>query len=228
MSSYLIIGVKLHVYTKEEGVELVKAARSSIELFLRSPEFYKGIVISQLTTFKEKHGVFVTLEHYPTKTLRGCIGFPSGIVPVYQGVVDAAIASAFEDPRFVPISHYELNEMLVEVDILSEPKMLGKTMQARKKNLVIGKHGVSVEYGMYRGLLLPNAAEEQNLNVEEFLSSVCERAGLPGSYWMQPNINIMCFEVQAFKEKTPGGDILEVEYVQHKKPKSAATLKNGI
>ena len=66
--------------------------------------------------------MFVTLEHYPTKALRGCIGFPRAVAPIGEAVIDAATAAAFEDPRFVPVSHKELDRLLVEVSVLTSPE----------------------------------------------------------------------------------------------------------
>ena len=111
----------MHVYSEEHGMQLVKAARNSIELFIINPHFKKDTVVDTLDEFERAHGVFVTLEHYPTRELRGCIGFPRAVGPIKESLVDAAIAAAFEDPRFVPVSKYELEELLVEVSILSSP-----------------------------------------------------------------------------------------------------------
>ncbi len=200
----------MHFYDIDKGAELVKAARSSIELYVKSPRFYKGMVSSNLLHFKDKYGIFVTLEHYPTRTLRGCIGFLYGSSYVYHTLVDAAIAAAFEDPRFVPISHYELDEMLIEVNVLSEMKDLGKSAASRKKNLTLGRDGISIEYGIYRGLLLPGVAVEENLTKEEFLNALCDKAGLPSRYWMQPNVKMYRFETQIFREEKPNGNIIDV------------------
>ena len=87
----------MHLYSAKQGEELVRAARNSIELFIINPYFNKKLVVDSLSQFSEKHGVFVTLEFYPTKALRGCIGFPTAVAPLNESIVDAAIAAAFED-----------------------------------------------------------------------------------------------------------------------------------
>lgn len=202
--------IDLKAYEIKNGETLVKAARMSIELYLKSKSNAKTLVYEQVSQFKERYGVFVTLEHYPTRTLRGCIGFLYGSGPISKLIVDAAIAAAFEDPRFVPISIHELNEITIEVSILSEQQKLGKDAESRKRNLKIGRDGLIIEYGHYRGLLLPNVATEQNFGKEQFLESVCEKAGLPVEYWRQPNVNVWKFETQIFREKSPDGDVIEV------------------
>lgn len=199
----------MKVYTLEQGAELVKAARATIELYIKNPHFDKSIIQRHTKEFDDRYGIFVTLMHYPTNELRGCIGFLYGSSKIGESIVDAAIDAAFEDPRFVSVSIYELNELIIEVNILSELKNLGKTAASRKNNLVIGRDGLVVEYGMYRGLLLPDVATEQNFSKEEFLEAVCEKAGISKDYWMQPNVKLYKFETQIFREEEPNGKIVE-------------------
>ncbi len=199
----------MKIYTSKQGTELVRTARAAIELYIKNPHFDKSVIQSYTKEFDDKYGIFVTLMHYPTNELRGCIGFLYGSSKISESIVDAAIAAAFEDPRFVSVSSYELNELIIEVSILSELKNLGKTAASRKNNLVIGRDGLVVEYGLYRGLLLPNVATEQNFSKEEFLEAVCKKAGIPKNYWMQPNVKLYKFETQIFCEEEPNGKIVE-------------------
>ncbi|MCL5112337.1 MAG: TIGR00296 family protein [Candidatus Marsarchaeota archaeon] len=201
----------MKIYTLEQGKELVKAARSTIELAARSPRFKRELVRSSLKSFDEKYGVFVTLKHYPTETLRGCIGFPKPVESVRMELVDAAFAAAFEDPRFVPVSHKELDELIVEVSILSEPIAVKSRSPAGLRRLKIGRDGVIIEYGLYSGLLLPEVAVEQKWDREQLLDGACEKAGLPTGYWKQPNVKLYKFETQVFTEETPSGNVVELK-----------------
>ncbi len=201
----------MKIYTLEQGKELVKAARSTIELAARSPRFKRELVRSSLKSFDEKYGVFVTLKHYPTETLRGCIGFPKPVESVRMELVDAAFAAAFEDPRFVPVSHKELDELIVEVSILSEPIAVKSRSPAGLRRLKIGRDGVIIEYGLYSGLLLPEVAVEQKWDKEQLLDGACEKAGLPTGYWKQPNVKLYKFETQVFTEETPSGNVVELK-----------------
>jgi hypothetical protein len=202
----------MHVYGENDGAELVRAARNAIELYLISRRFDRNVVKKSVSRFSERHGVFVTLEHYPTKELRGCIGFPRAVAPIGESVVEAAIAAAFEDPRFVPVSHVELDELSIEVSILSEPVPIDGPAKKRKKNIKVGRDGLIVEYGLYSGLLLPIVAVEQKWDEEQFLEEVCVKAGLQSSYWSQPNVKLLKFETQVFREETPKGRVVEVKY----------------
>jgi hypothetical protein len=201
----------LRIYTLPEGSQLVKAARGTIELYLKSPHFDKAIMKDGLRMFNQKYGVFVTLEHYPTKSLRGCIGFPNPVSTISNDLVEAALAAAFEDPRFVPVSKPELDNLIVEVSILSEPVEVPGSAIKRKKSIAIGRDGLIVRYGLHSGLLLPIVAVEQKWNAQEFLEQTCVKAGLPKDYWSQPNIQVYKFETQLFREEEPNGKVIEVK-----------------
>ncbi|MGC8478613.1 MAG: TIGR00296 family protein [Candidatus Micrarchaeia archaeon] len=202
----------MKVLTLDDGKALVKAARSAVELHIKNPHFDKHIVINSIKHITtDKYGVFVTIEYFPTKTLRGCIGFPHPRGALSQSVVDAAISAATEDPRFVPVSHYELDELTFEVSVLSEPVSLGRSEAARLRGIKIGRDGLMIEYGFYSGLLLPIVAVEEKWGKLKFLEEVCLKAGLPKEYWKQPNVNLYKFETQVFREESPNGNIVEVK-----------------
>lgn len=203
----------MHVLNINEGKELVKAARASIELYLKNPNFNKELVLNSIKeeVLDEMIGTFVTLSHYPTNELRGCIGFPEPIGKLKECVVDAALAAAFDDPRFVPVSHKELDELIIEVSVLSKPLELHGDWRKRRKSIVIGKDGLIAEYGLYKGLLLPDVATEYNFSAEKFLEEVCIKANIPKEYWKQPKVKIYKFETQIFKEETPEGDIIKLD-----------------
>jgi uncharacterized protein len=201
----------MHNYTKEEGSELVKAARHTIELSLKNPHFKRTTVLDTTRNFKEMDGVFVTLESYPTRALRGCIGFPIAVAPLGESIVEAAYAAAFEDPRFVSVSHHELDRLLVEVSILTRPELITGAAPQRNKKIKVGTDGLYVKYGIYSGLLLPIVAVEQKWNEKKFLSEVCIKAGIPEHYWLQPAVQMYKFQTQIFREEEPSGRIGEVD-----------------
>ena len=176
----------MHIYGVDDGTELVKAARGSIELYLTTRNFENSVVTKSTSKFVEKYGIFVTLENYQTGELRGCIGFPRGGSPISESVVEASIAAAFEDPRFVPVSKAELDDILISVSILSEPVPIKGGAAERKKSIKIGRDGLIVEYGHYSGLLLPIVAVEQKWDEEQFLNEVCVKGGIPANYWLNP------------------------------------------
>ena len=202
----------MHEYSLDEGKRLVSAARHAIELSLRSPQFKREVVKSLTDGLNEYDGVFVTLEHYPTRALRGCIGFPRAVAPVGEAVIDAAIAAAFEDPRFVPVSHKELDRLLIEVNVLTKPDEIPGPAEQRYKRIKIGRDGLIVKYGLYEGLLLPSVAVEQGWDARTFLDETCVKAGIPASSWKQQNVRLLSFRSQVFREKEPGGAVIEANH----------------
>jgi uncharacterized protein len=200
----------MQIYNETQGAQLVKAARNSIELFLTARKFNKDIVRATVMEFTKPHGVFVTLKHYPTNELRGCVGFPRAIGPLGEALIDAAIAAAFEDSRFVSVSKKELNELLVEVSILSSPVLVTGSEKKRLDAIKVGRDGLMVQYGMFSGLLLPIVAVEEKWNKKTFLEETCRKAGLHHNHWLQPNVKLYKFETQLFQEETPNGRVKEV------------------
>ena len=169
------------------------------------------MIEKMLSEFNEKAGVFVTIDHYPTMSLRGCIGYSRAIGPVKRLLVEAAIAAATEDPRFIPLSVGELNDVIIEVSILSEPQQLKGTPEEIKKDIKIGRDGLIIEYGYYSGLLLPIVAVEEKWNVEKFLENVCVKAGLHPNMWKRSDITLYKFQTQVFREEEPHGKIVEIK-----------------
>lgn len=210
----------MHVYTLDEGERLVKAARNTIDLSLRSPQFKRELVSKITEGMKEPDGIFVTLEHYPTRALRGCIGFPRAVAPAGEAVIDAATAAAFEDPRFVPVSHKELDRLLIEVSVLTSPNEIPGPAYDRYKMIKVGRDGLIAKYGMYEGLLLPIVAVEQGWNARQFLDETCIKAGIPPSSWLQQNVKMFSFRTQVFREEEPSGRIVEVNTEQGAKQSS--------
>ena len=200
----------MHEYTLEEGERLVQAARRTIELSLRNPHFRRELISKFTSDLKEQDGIFVTLEHYPTKALRGCIGFPRAVAPIGEAVIDAATAAAFEDPRFVSVSHKELDRLLIEVSVLTSPVEIAGPAPVRYKRIKVGRDGLIAKYGLYEGLLLPIVAVEQGWDEKKFLDETCVKAGISASSWMQPNVKMYTFHTQVFREQEPQGAIIEV------------------
>ena len=198
-------------YSIEDGTLLIKAARTAIELSLKSPRFSRLMVERILSGFTESSGVFVTLEHYPTMSLRGCIGYPNPIGPLKRLLVEAAIAAAFEDPRFTPVSEPELSELIVEVSVLSKPEHIDSSSPSgRLKEIKVGRDGLMIKYGFKSGVLLPIVAVEELWNKEEFLRNLCIKADLPEDSWKRSEIDLYKFTSQVFRETEPSGNIEEV------------------
>jgi uncharacterized protein (TIGR00296 family) len=197
--------------TETEGRTAVKLARKAIESFLSEKKLSEphefGFELSQV--FGEMRGVFVTLTE--KRLLRGCIGHPFPDSKLKKAIMDSAISAAIRDPRFPPVEEDELDDMIVEVTILTPPERINAPPKEFPNFIKIGRHGLIVKQGYCQGLLLPQVAPENNMDSIEFLGHTCMKAGLSPDAWLT-GAEVHCFEGQIFKEKEPRGEILEEKY----------------
>jgi uncharacterized protein (TIGR00296 family) len=195
------------VFSLSEGEFLVKSARKVIEQYLREK---KTVKLDAGDKFKKKLGVFVTLETFPARELRGCIGYPYPTEPLINALASSAVSAAVHDPRFPGITEEELKKIVIEVTVLTEPRPVQVTDRKEMPGeITIGKHGLIIEYGPFSGLLLPQVAVEYKWSAEEFLSQVCWKAGLSPDMWLDKNSRVFSFEGQLFAEESPGGKVVE-------------------
>ena len=199
----------MHKYSLDEGRRLVSAARAAIELNLRMERLDKQMIYKEVSDLSYKEGVFVTIEHYPTGSLRGCIGYCMGTEHIGKGAIDAALSAAFGDSRFTPLSSSELSHITIEISILTEPKEITGSALARSKKIKIGRDGLMVRYGFREGLLLPIVAIDEGWDSVRFLEETCIKAGISPDMWKQPAVKFYVFETQVFKEETPEGNVIE-------------------
>ncbi|MEM5843973.1 MAG: AmmeMemoRadiSam system protein A [Candidatus Aenigmatarchaeota archaeon] len=192
----------------EKGKILVKLARRSVEKFFEKNKL--EIEETEEKDFKERRGVFVTIETYPENDLRGCVGFPLPYFSLYEAVQRAAISSAFEDYRFEPLRKEELKKVVFEVSILTKPQLI-KVRKAEEylEKIEEGKDGLILEYGGFSALYLPQVWEIIP-EKEKFLESLCLKAGLNANAWKEKGAKIFRFRVEAFKEEEPEGKVIRV------------------
>jgi len=190
----------------DEGKKAVDFARNIIEEYIKS----KSTPSSDLQgIFLEKQGAFVTIHTYPNHDLRGCIGIPLPVMELNKAIVEGA-QSATHDPRFPPLGQSELDNIIIEVTILSPPEKISvDAPEEYLNNIKIGRDGLIVEQGFYKGLLLPQVPVEQGWNKEEFLSHTCMKAGLLPDAWFDKDTKIFRFSGQVFTELKPRGEIKE-------------------
>jgi len=190
-----------------DGKELVRAARLGVTEFLTSKN-KKKLSDDFQSKFSFKSGVFVTLND--RTSLRGCIGFPLPQKRLCDALVDAAIASATEDPRFSEVKQSELDEITFEVTVLTPPiEIKVSDTSEYPAQIKIGRDGLIVKYGSFSGLLLPQVPVEYGWTEEEFLGHTCEKAGLPRDIWKDPKTKVLRFEGIIYKEETPNGKVIQ-------------------
>ncbi len=191
-----------------EGAQLVRLARIAVEKYLQ-----ESVIIKSERDTQEKTGVFVTLNYVTTSRkeyLRGCIGFPLPEKPLYQGVVEAAIAAATEDPRFPPLDMQELDNIIFEISVLTPPEQITVSPANYGKEIQIGRDGLILHWRFGSGLLLPQVPVELKWDVEEYLANICYKAGAPPDVWFDANSKLYKFQASVFKEVEPKGEIIRL------------------
>lgn len=145
----------------------------------------------------QRGAVFVTLTR--NGELRGCIGSLEAWRPLYQDISANAIAAAFRDPRFPPLSVEELAVIRVEVSLLTPAQPMSFTSEAdavaQLRPLI---DGVILEYGKHRGTFLPQVWESLP-EAQQFMAQLKRKAGLPPNFWSN-ELKLSRYQVEKWKE----------------------------
>jgi AmmeMemoRadiSam system protein A len=174
----------------EKGI-LLKAARKAIQsLFDNTPPPIPDYDLYPL--LKTNCGAFVTLSR--KGLLRGCIGYISTTLSLYETVEDAARQAATKDPRFLPLTRDELKDLEIEISVLSP-----LTKIKEYSEIIIGSHGLLLDE-LTRAVLLPQVAVEHEYDTPAFLSALCEKAGIGSYEWKKRKLRLKIFTSNVFSE----------------------------
>jgi AmmeMemoRadiSam system protein A len=176
-----------------ERAVLLRLARRAVEAAVRGGASPDPAAEGVGGTLAAPGAAFVTLRLHGQ--LRGCIGT---VAPrdeaLAQNVVAMARAAAIDDPRFPPLREEELGADELEISVL------GPLLPVEDhRDIVVGRHGLLVEEGFRRGLLLPQVAVEWGWDPEAFLDQTCAKAGLPRDAWRH-RARVFRFEADVFSE----------------------------
>jgi len=180
---------------------LIGLAKAAIRIALNQPEeFDLENTLKQYPQLQENGAAFVTLNNKSNDQLRGCIGSLQAYRPLYQDIISNAQAAALHDPRFLPLTPKELEEIKIEVSILSEPKPLPYSdIEDLKSKIIPGEDGVILKYNSYQATYLPQVWD-QLPNFDAFFTSLCMKAGLPGNCLAyHPEIEV--YHVRKYEEE---------------------------
>lgn len=169
---------------------LLNLARQSIEVYLKDNKYLRLEPEDQ--ELRKFRGAFVTLKK--NSELRGCIGFPLPIKPLYETIAESAVAAATQDFRFPNLTLKELPDISIEISVLSIPRQIKDISE-----IEVGKHGIIVSKGIHKGLLLPQVPVEWKWDLETYLQHGCLKAGLPEDEWKK-GAQIEIFEAEVFSE----------------------------
>ncbi len=173
-------------FSPEERAQLLKLAHEAILSALQHREIS---LIPPSPHLAEPRGAFTTL--YCRGELRGCVGYVFPVSSLYRTVAETARGAAFEDGRFLPVTWDEATELKVSLSVLSPVTPI------RPENVEIGRHGLLITHGGYRGLLLPQVPIEHGWDRITFLEQTCKKAGLPLDSW-QTGTTIEAFTAEVF------------------------------
>lgn len=181
-----VVGYAGLIFKNSKMSPMVKLAKEAVEIYVRDGNITPPP--ARLTAeMKKQAGVFVSLHKF--SQLRGCIGtFEPTKENVAEEIIANAISSASRDPRFPPVTAGELKDLEYSVDVLTKPRPVKD-----KSRLDPKKHGLIVECGFRKGLLLPDL--EGVDSVDRQIDICCQKAGIiPG----EP-VKLHCFRVKRYK-----------------------------
>lgn len=179
-------------FSDEEAEKLISIARTSIRSMLFDNKELNINPENLPADFKKKLGAFVTLKI--DGKLRGCIGVFAPSDPLYKVVSQMALASAFEDSRFSPLTKTDFEKIEIEISVLGPLKKISNINE-----IVLGKDGIYIKKDFRSGTMLPQVATENGWTVEQFLGyTSSEKAGLGWNGWKDADIYI--YEAAVLKE----------------------------
>jgi AmmeMemoRadiSam system protein A len=170
---------------------LLKLARSTLE------SHFEGTATTEYPAsagaLADQKGAFVSLHR--GEELRGCIGQLYPDRELGKIIQHCVLSAALQDTRFVPVSREELQDLQIEISVLSPFRRIKNV-----ESIEVGKHGLYVEQGQFRGLLLPQVATQFQWDRQTFLEQTCRKAGLPDTAWQDSRTVIYTFEAEVFSE----------------------------
>jgi AmmeMemoRadiSam system protein A len=189
-------------FSPQDGKRLLKLARITLKEALNQSistrQQKEKITAQKEAIFQQACGTFVTLKH--GDRLRGCIGTLSASLPIAQSIPQNAINAAFHDPRFDPLKQKELDQIRIEISILTTPRPLTYTDHEELLTVIRPTiDGVILSFENASATFLPQVWEQLQ-RVEDFLSHLCLKAGLPGDTWQLSHPDISVYQVQYFEE----------------------------
>ena len=172
-----------------EQQQLLKYARGIIEKVVRN----SSSIVSPPRggIFALHRGAFVTLMK--KGHLRGCIGLIIAAKPLWKVIREMAESSAMHDPRFPQVAEHELEEISVEISVLTPFEKVADVSE-----IEIGIDGLLLQKGMHSGIFLPQVAPEWNWDLSDYLNNLCNKAGLPPNAHLHSDAELFKFQAEVF------------------------------
>jgi hypothetical protein len=195
----------------EDAEKLITYIRENIKNYLQTS---KRLPIPEelKEKFNKKSGAFVTLNktNVSGNPLRGCIGFIEPKYKLHEVIKRVSVSAACEDPRFPSVKLEEMENIAIELSVLTPPKLIEvDDPEDYFDHIQIGRDGLIIERGMRRGLLLPQVPVDHDRNWDEktFLEQTCKKAWLSADAWKEKETKVYVFSATLFEEVEPGGEV---------------------
>ena len=177
-----------NTFSEKTKQELFSLVRNTIRQKLKDGTV--SFVQSDNPELQTENGAFVTL-HTQEGALRGCIGNFVSNQPLYKTIQEMALAAAFRDPRFPPVSLEELGDLRAEISVLSPMEKIDDVSA-----IELGKHGIYIKKGFRSGTFLPQVATETGWDLEEFLGHCAQdKAGIGWDGWKDAEVYVYTADV---------------------------------
>lgn len=173
--------------------ELLKLSRECLEHKFDNKETEVSEDIKK--KFSKKQACFVTLTE--NNELRGCIGSLSAHQELWKDVIENTINAGFHDPRFLPLSSWDLNKIKIEISVLNVPKKLEFKDEKDLLKKIDKNMGIILKKGFYSATFLPQVWEEITDKIN-FLENLSLKAGLDRDAWK--DAEIWYYRVEKIKE----------------------------
>jgi len=184
--------------TLEERKTLLRMAREAIEHIVRGEKLPPIDHTTLSPNLREQGASFITLTI--RGQLRGCIGALEAYQPLADDVREHAVAAAFDDPRFPPLSEGELGRIQIEVSRLTRPVPLEyKDADDLISRLRPAIDGVILRDGLRRATFLPQVWEKIP-DPSDFLDNLCYKMGVPHHFWRDKHLEVFIYQVEEFHE----------------------------
>jgi AmmeMemoRadiSam system protein A len=180
--------------TEEEKKQLLTLARKTITSYLqdrRVPE-PADVGVTITTDMEYPRAAFVTLKK--NSRLRGCIGDIFPRQPLFKSVIANSVNAAFNDRRFMPLAQAECNDITIEISALTPPEPVDSYGEIR-----IGIDGVVLRKDGRSAVFLPQVAPEQGWDLNQTLTHLSRKAGLPPDAWKE-GASFLVFQADVFGE----------------------------
>ncbi len=176
-------------FSEEQKKELLEYARLVLIAIIKDGTKFEEDCPD--TNYLESAGVFVSL--HKDKELRGCIGYIEPVESIWGAIANNTISAATRDIRFSNVSPEELEQITIEISILTRAK------ECRLDEIEPGKHGVIIKQGHHQATYLPQVWEDLS-DKEQFFGTLCQKAGLGSDCWTNEATKFYKYEAMVFSE----------------------------